>query len=168
MTDIIVHAIHPSDISAVMEIQSGSKEAAQWPQEAYEKLLQASTSELGWVAERDGCIIGFVVVRQVADELEILNLAVAAIARRHGAGKALLQHILCHVSTQGVRKVFLEVRASNLIAQRFYSVLGFTIAGRRASYYTSPAEDALLLSRSLPELSGKINRDPVLASRPKL
>ena len=168
MSGIIIRAIQPSDISAVMEIQSSSKEAAQWSQELYENLPNVSTAELAWVAERNGSIIGFIVARQAADELEILNLAVSAPARQQGAGKALLQHVLSHASAKGVRKVFLEVRASNSIAQRFYESQGFILAGRRANYYTSPREDALLLARSLPELSGKINRNPVLASRPKL
>ena len=168
MSGIIVRAIQPSDISAVMEIQSSSKEAAQWSREAYEQLLDAPPSALACVAERAGSVIGFIVARPAADEFEILNLAVAAAARRQGAGKTLLQHVLNHASALGVRKVFLEVRASNSIAQRFYSAWGFTVAGRRANYYTSPPEDALLLARSFPELSGKINRNPVLASRPKL
>lgn len=168
MSKTIIRAIESPDVSAVVEIQSRSKEAAQWSREAYEKLLDASTAELAWVAECDGHIIGFIVARQAADELEILNLAVAPAMRRQGTGKALLQHVLAHASALGVQKLFLEVRASNSVAERFYKAHSFTNVGRRSNYYTSPLEDALLLARSLPELSGKINRNPVLASHPKL
>jgi len=168
MSSVAIRAMQPADVAAVMEIQSSSKEAAQWSRESYEKLLEASTSELAWVAERDGRIVGFIVVRQLTDELEILNLAVAPAARRQETGKALLQHVLAHASAHGVQKVFLEVRASNLTAQRFYAAHGFANAGKRANYYTSPVEDALLLARSVPELSGKINRNPVLASHQKM
>ena len=160
MSGITKRAIQPPDISAILEIQSSSKEAAQWPRAAYEKLLHARSSELAVVAERAGHVIGFIVARQAADELEILNLAVAPAARRQGVGKALLQGVLTHAAARGVHQVFLEVRALNFAAQGFYQAQGFAIAGRRANYYTSPAEDALLLARSLPERSGKINRDP--------
>jgi len=168
MSKIIIRAIEAPDVSAVIEIQSSSNEAAQWAQQAYEGLLTASTAELAWVAERVGRIIGFIVVRRVADELEILNLAVAPAARRQGVGKALLQHALTRACAHGVHNIFLEVRTSNFGAHRFYEAHGFINAGKRANYYTSPVEDALLFARSLPELSGKINRNPVLASRPKL
>ncbi len=168
MSNVAIRAMQPSDVAAVMEIQFSGKAAAQWSRESYEKLVEASTSELAWVAERDDLIIGFIVVRQLTDELEILNLAVAAVARRQGAGRALLQHVLTHASAHGVHKVFLEVRVSNLIALRFYEAHGFISTGRRTNYYTSPPEDALLLARSLPELSGKINRNPVLASHRKM
>lgn len=168
MSSITIRAIQAPDLSAVLEIQSSCEGAAQWSRAAYEKLFDALPSELAWVAERDGRIIGFIVVRQLTDELEILNLAVAAVARRQGAGRALLQHVLTHASAHGVHKVFLEVRVSNLIALRFYEAHGFISTGRRTNYYTSPPEDALLLARSLPELSGKINRNPVLASHRKM
>lgn len=160
MSSITNRAIQRRDLSAVVEIQSSSKEAAQWSREAYEKLLDACSSEVALVAERASSVIGFIVARQVENELEILNLAVAAVARRQGVGRALLQHVFTHGAAHGVHRVFLEVRASNLVAQRFYETQGFTRAGRRANYYASPVEDALLLARSLPELSGKINRDP--------
>ena len=160
MSGITIRAIQPDDVSAVLEIQTSSKEAAQWSRAAYEKLIHACSSELVLVAERAGSVIGFMVGRQVADELEILNLAVAGVVRRQGVGKALLQDVFADAAARGVQKVFLEVRASNFAAQSFYQTQNFAIAGRRANYYTSPVEDALLLARSLSELSGKINRDP--------
>ena len=164
MSGITIRAIEPGDISAVLEIQHSSKGAAQWSRDAYEKLFGALVFELAWVAENKGSIIGFIVARRLADELEILNLAVVEAARRQGVGKALLQHAFTHAAGCCVQKVFLEVRASNFAAQRFYESQVFTNAGRRPNYYTSPVEDALLFTRSISELSGKINRNPVLAS----
>jgi ribosomal-protein-alanine N-acetyltransferase len=49
----------------------------------------------------------------------------------------------------GARRAFLEVRESNAGARAFYSKMGFVEAGRRKNYYREPAEDALLLSRTL-------------------
>jgi ribosomal-protein-alanine N-acetyltransferase len=40
--------------------------------------------------------------------------------------------------------VFLEVRESNAAARCFYEKAGFVQTGRRKSYYTDPAEDAVL------------------------
>lgn len=146
MSGTTIRAIQPSDVSAVLEIQSSSNEAAQWSRAAYEKLTVVHPSELAWVAEHGGPVVGFIVARQAANELEILNLAVAAVARRQGVGRALLQHALTHAAAHGVDKFFLEVRASNLAAQSFYRAQGFAPVGIRRNYYTSPADDAVLFT----------------------
>ena len=49
----------------------------------------------------------------------------------------------------GVRSVLLEVRESNLPAQKCYERAGFTVVGRRKNYYELPKEDALLMGRQL-------------------
>jgi ribosomal-protein-alanine N-acetyltransferase len=46
-------------------------------------------------------------------------------------------------------QAFLEVRASNLAALRFYEQHRFQVTGRRPRYYTAPIEDALLLSAQI-------------------
>lgn len=95
-------------------------------------------------ATRDGPV-GYVVGRMVLDEGEILNLGVALAARRHGIGRALVERMMLAFATAGVRHVFLEVRASNLAAQRLYAGFGFRSIGRRRRYYRAPVEDAVLL-----------------------
>ena len=51
-----------------------------------------------------------------------------------------------------MRRTLLEVRRSNVPAQRLYQRLGFAVAGVRRNYYTHPEEDALVLTRQvLPE-----------------
>jgi ribosomal-protein-alanine N-acetyltransferase len=45
----------------------------------------------------------------------------------------------------GVRRATLEVRRSNVAAQRLYAGAGFSVVGVRSGYYTQPAEDALIL-----------------------
>jgi len=43
----------------------------------------------------------------------------------------------------------LEVRASNLSAQKLYETLGFRVVGERKKYYSRPREDAVLLQKRL-------------------
>jgi len=99
-------------------------------------------------------ILGFLVARQVADELEVLNMAVAAAHRRAGIGSLLLEHALADAGgsgapDSGARRAYLEVRASNHVAIAFYQRHGFALAGCRRRYYADPVEDALVLSRVL-------------------
>jgi ribosomal-protein-alanine N-acetyltransferase len=149
MSGAITRPMESRDIPAVFELQSHSREAAQWSLAAYENVCGARPNEFAWVADRDGRVLGFLVAREVANEMEILNLAVDPAARREGIASALLRHALSHAAETGVTKVFLEVRSSNLAAQRFYQSHGFVSAGMRPNYYRDPAEAALLLAFTL-------------------
>jgi [ribosomal protein S18]-alanine N-acetyltransferase len=137
----------PRDIPAILQIQSESREAAQWSQSAYERL--GGDGEGAWIAERDGRVDGFLIARAVAGEMEILNLAVQPTARRMGVGTALLREALSWAVQERVGRVFLEVRFSNVAATRFYEQHGFAPAGVRANYYRDPVEDTLLLALRL-------------------
>ena len=124
-----------------------------WPASAF---ASRGPGEMAWLAEGPpGTVLGFVVTRRVADEGEILDLAVRESARRAGVGTALLGVALADLGDAGVRRVFLEVRASNTAAQGFYRRHGFTAVGRRADYYRTPPEDAVLMERSVtPDTEG--------------
>jgi ribosomal-protein-alanine N-acetyltransferase len=61
-------------------------------------------------------------------------------------GRELLAEGRRRLGEQGVRQIFLEVRASNIPAQRLYYSAGFTLRFRRRDYYGDPPEDALVLA----------------------
>jgi len=106
-----------------------------------------SSDALFLVAEEKGpdTIAGYVVAVYGADEGEILNLAVAPSGRRHGLGRALVQHVLEALGARGVEQVYLEVRESNAPARALYAAQGFKEVGRRKQYYRRPVEDAIVL-----------------------
>ena len=136
------------DIEDVLAIQATCPEIAQWTMWDYDRVARGEMA--GWVDELDGGqIAGFIVARRVASDLEILNFAVRPGARRQGIGGALLGETLNWAKAFHAEKAFLEVRASNLAALRFYERHGFEVTGRRPRYYTAPIEDALVLSASL-------------------
>jgi ribosomal-protein-alanine N-acetyltransferase len=122
-----------------------------WSALAFEELLRFPLT-VALVAERDGELGGYLISRAVAEEAEILNLAVAPEERRHGLGSRLLEAGLSALAEAGARQVWLEVRESNAAAQALYRRRGFTAAGRRARYYKNPVEDALVLRMALPDL----------------
>ena len=137
----------PGDVEAIAAILAGSPEAAQWPRAECERAARGQGP--GWVEENGGGIVGFLVARRAADEIEILNLAVAPEARRKGVARRLVGEALVWGKSSGARRAFLEVRESNRAAIRLYESLGFVGAGRRARYYANPVEDGLLLAQDL-------------------
>ena len=91
---------------------------------------------------------GFILMRAVAGEAEILTLAVRPDARRSGVGKRLVQAGLSHAKRHGAAEAFLEVAADNQAALGLYARAGFKPAGLRRGYYARPGAapvDGLLL-----------------------
>jgi [ribosomal protein S18]-alanine N-acetyltransferase len=144
---LTVRILEPRDVESVLEIQSACPEIAQWTVWDYERVARGEMS--GWVAEAGGGVAGFLVARKVAADVEILNFAVRFELRRQGMGAALLREVFGWGKSFGAESAFLEVRASNLDALRFYENHNFRATGRRPRYYAAPVDDALLLSVAL-------------------
>ena len=79
--------------------------------------------------------IGFITIRSVADEAEVLTMAVHPRHRKAGVGRMLLERALRHLYTERVRTVFLEVDPANAPARALYSSAGFEVVGERPDYY---------------------------------
>lgn len=77
---------------------------------------------------------GFVLARIVADEAELLLLAVRRDRRRRGIGRMLLDRFCADASARGARRFHLEVRDGNR-AIALYREAGFEEVGRRRNYY---------------------------------
>lgn len=75
----------------------------------------------------------------------ITVIAVAPHWRRHGIGELLLHGLVDAATELGVDTLSLEVRVSNVAAQRLYERFGFTVSARRHDYYTDDREDALVM-----------------------
>ncbi len=117
-----------------------------WSAAAFADLL----SQTGVALEGEGD--GFILIRTVADEAEILTLAVRRSARREGLGARLVRAATDRAAASGATRMFLEVAEDNAPARALYSGLGFEPAGRRPRYYPraeGPAVDALLLVLNL-------------------
>ena len=91
---------------------------------------------------------GFLLGRVIADEAEILTLAVDPAARRQGLARGLVEAFKSRAIDDGAVVAFLEVAADNTPAIALYLSSGFEEAGRRRDYYRRPGGstlDALVL-----------------------
>ena len=143
----MIRYLDAADLETVRKLLSSVPEAAAWSAGDFRLALQRNLSMR--VAEEEGIVCGLVVFRTMADEAEILNLAVGSTSRRRGIGSRLIENALAACKTAGVKRIFLEVRDSNDAARKFYLRMGFTEVGRRRKYYSEPMEDALVLARTV-------------------
>jgi ribosomal-protein-alanine N-acetyltransferase len=123
-----------ADLDTIAALQATVPEAAQWSAPDY----------LGhncWLAVADARVVGFVVWRSMADEREILNLAVHPGYRRLGIAEALLRAVLGETPASW----YLEVRESNTAARRLYRKVGFQEISKRLEYYDNPPETAIVM-----------------------
>jgi ribosomal-protein-alanine N-acetyltransferase len=146
--ELTIRAATESDLAAIHAIELASF-ADPWALTGFRDMIEHSRARVEAAIDSDGTLIGYAVAWYVADEAEIANVAVAPAMRQRGIGSKLLDRILEAAASLGARTVFLEVRESNLAAQRLYASRAFAVAGRRKLYYRRPDEDALIMRRVL-------------------
>jgi ribosomal-protein-alanine N-acetyltransferase len=139
-------------VMIVMEAAFGRRFGEAWTRSQLAGILPMSGVSL-MLARAPGntAPVGFSLFRTVADESELLLLAVLPVHRRHGIGRQLLDDFLERARKDGVARVHLEVRDGNP-AVAMYRNGGFSPVGRRRNYYHSPEGkrfDAITLAHQL-------------------
>lgn len=116
----------------------------------YETFLSSfEVGHNGLICKHDSEIIGFIIFSPINPEAHILSISVTKKIQSKGVGSLLLQSMLDQCAAMNYKKIFLEVRTSNLQAINFYQKFGFSKDAIRDNYYTDNSEDALLMSLSI-------------------
>jgi [ribosomal protein S18]-alanine N-acetyltransferase len=134
----------PSDQARICEILAHANLSLR----LLETSATAESTEVGsavvHVCERAGKVVALLQWRNLGEEVEVLDLAVAVKHRRQGNARFLLEQFISLVQDYGIRGIFLEVRESNVPAIALYRKCGFSTSGRRPNYYRQPDEAAIL------------------------
>ncbi len=116
----------------------------------YETFLSSfEVGHKGLICKHDSEIIGFIIFSPINPEAHILSISVTKKIQSKGVGSLLLQSMLDQCAAMNYKKIFLEVRTSNLQAINFYQKFGFSKDAIRDNYYKDNSEDALLMSLSI-------------------
>ena len=135
------------DLDAVLAIERASY-SSPWQREHFLAEIFTNAVAEPRVLRRGARIVGYICLWWVADELQILNVAVSPSQRRRGVARTMLQATLGEARARGCAVARLEVRASNSPARRLYEEFGFVEEGQRPAYYAD-REDALLMRLDL-------------------
>ena len=153
--DVLVRTGTSADLDGVMVVMDasfGRKFGEAWTRSQLAGILPMNGVSLVVAKDpRDDQVVGFSLDRKVADEAELLLLAVLPERHRCGVGRTLLEDFLGRARNDGLSQVHLEVREGNP-AVAMYHLSGFSPVGRRRNYYHSPdgeRHDAITLALQL-------------------
>ncbi|WP_353684254.1 ribosomal protein S18-alanine N-acetyltransferase [Thermodesulfovibrio sp. 3907-1M] len=143
---LIIRKLKEEDFPAVIEISKQSF-SLPWSLKSFISELLNPQSILK-VAEFNEEIAGYIVLRKILDEAELLSIAVKPELRRRGIATELIRNVMDEIK-HSVKSCFLEVRISNTQAISFYEKMGFKKVGVRKKYYVLPEEDAVIMKIDL-------------------
>lgn len=148
MEEIQLSAPCREDLPAIAEIEKN------FPSPWNTSLLEAEfLHQQGFllVARRQNSTIiaGWCCVRLIPPEAELLKIAVVPALQRKGIAARMLNNIFLQCRAHQCDTLFLEVRGQNLPAIALYSAEGFQQIARRKGYYTSPADDAVIMKKQM-------------------
>ncbi len=140
------------DLDIVSAIEQSANQFP-WKQQHFLSSLRAGHNSKVFIDDSEK-IIGFSIVQQIVDEAHLLNICVAPTSQGQGLGREILRHVIDYAECIPASIILLEVRESNLKAQKLYLSLGFNEMSIRNDYYPAEngREDAILMALDL-ELS---------------
>jgi ribosomal-protein-alanine N-acetyltransferase len=122
-------------VMTVMDAAFGDKFGEAWTRSQLSGILPMAGVFLILAVDRAGdSVLGFSLSRTMADEAELLLIAVLPDEQRRGVGTLLLDDFLDRAREKGASRVHLEVRDGNP-AIGMYQAAGFSPVGRRRNYY---------------------------------
>lgn len=121
-----------------------------WNKKSFEEEIKLSDTNKSkfLVLKIQNEIIGYICCRTMVDEANIINFSIKKEFQNLGYGKKLLKYLLDIVEKENIKNVYLEVRESNIVAQKLYQKLGFKNFVIRKNFYPDN-ENAIIMYLNL-------------------
>lgn len=116
-----------------------------WSEKLLRELLTSAWDEVWVLVHPDLEIVGYINLRFLAGEGELMRIAVKPDHRGRGYSKLLMDRMIQSAHEKEAPDLTLEVRAGNTPAIRLYEAYGFSTEAVRKAYYHNPTEDALIM-----------------------
>lgn len=133
-----------ADIAAVTRIERASFTTV-WPSDAFHNELSTNKLAHYFVGRYDDRVVAYGGIWVILEDSHITTLAVDPEYRGRRFGEVLLLRLIDEAIERGAAWITLEVRESNVVAQRLYRKYGFTTVTMRSGYYSDDNESALIM-----------------------
>ena len=130
------------DLQSILLIETHVFKKERWSRNMLEEELTSSHDRISWVATYHKDILGYLMIRHLKNEINIMNMAVTHLFHSKGIGRLLINHMIKKLPMQS--SIFLEVKKGNFPAINLYSSIGFKQIGLRRNYYQD-GKDAILM-----------------------
>ena len=147
-TNMWIRPIEKNDIPAIVAIEKICF-TDPWNESMLADMVNNNFDET-FVLEDAAKIIGYVNIRTLADESELMRICIIPEKRGYGFSKLIMERAIIAAKVKKAEKVFLEVRESNEAAINLYSRYNFKEISKRLDYYSSPTEAAVVMQLTLP------------------
>ena len=143
LNNIYTYELNQTDISDIllMEKEQNIKISSE---NILKNAIKSNTNKY-YVAYLENKIVGYFGIDILPDFIDILTIVVKEEFKRKHIASFLLKEIFSIAKENNISKIFLEVRKSNIPAQKLYNKFGFKQINIRNNYYINPKEDAIIL-----------------------
>ena len=145
--EILLGTMLKEDIPFIAELERECF-SSPWTEKGLEEEI-TNENAVFFTAKCNGILVGYMGMHCVLDECYVANVAVSESERRKGIGRLLLRYAEAKARERSCSFISLEVRVSNCAAIALYENEGYEKAGERKNFYSSPTENALIMTKTL-------------------
>ena len=142
--NMAVREMQPEDVPSVAALEAECF-SEPWSEQAFLDALNQPEALMMVAEDAQQLPVGYCSIYLSLDEGEITNVAVRPDCRKQGIANAILDAVFAEARSRGAEKIYLEVRQSNLPAQKLYEKHGFESCGIRKNFYRKPTEHAIVM-----------------------
>ena len=145
--DIVIEELDENNVLSIQDIQKNCNEPV-WEASLLFHLLERG-SGFGYVLRYKNSCAGYILLRLLVNEVEVLSLGVLKPKRRQGIASKLFYKFEESIAKKNIKRIILEVKVENYPAICFYEFLGLKKIKVLKDYYKTDRgyEDGLLLSK---------------------
>jgi len=141
-------AMQSADVVEVKALEDILFPVDAWTQDMFHnELIEVGISREVMVARLAGKIVGYVSLRYVGDEGDVVTIAVDESAQKQGIGTVMMDWLETAALAQGVKELFLEVRSDNIPAVAMYLARDFERIDLRRNYYGTGVDAYVMRKR---------------------
>ena len=137
---ISIRNIDHKELESCFELDSST--ICLWTKKQWESELKKKDVKVAAILVHKK-IIGIYVVHTIINEAQINYFSIKKRFRRKGYGTYLMNYLIKQCEMLNIKKLLLEVSATNAIAEDFYSKFNFLTVGRRKKYYKDGTDSVL-------------------------
>lgn len=142
---ITIRRMQKVDLDQVAKIEVASYGDHHWSKEAFANELSNNYARYYVALNDKNEVIGYMGLWHIIDEAHFSTICVSPDYRRKSVGEALFKRLVDDCYENLIKYITLEVRVSNVKAQKLYTKYGLKNLGTRKGYYQDNNEDAYIM-----------------------